>query len=133
MQSKRKFPRRDTILYLQVYSQPNGDPVARLVDLSPEGALLLSSTSFTIHTPFEACITLPVEGIHGQSELQCTLFPRWKRPDYNPEYVLTGCTMEVAQEKQPILDELISRYSFSSGHTDLRRIFEEHNGGGNGT
>lgn len=124
MQKKRKNPRHDTILYLKVYSLPEHTPVARMTDISTEGLMLLSNTALTVNSPFDAAITLPAGGISGETELKCTLTPKWNRTDENPSLVLTGCTMQVEEKYRPVLDELISRYSFSSGHTDFRRLFE---------
>ncbi|MFP4178642.1 MAG: hypothetical protein ACLFSA_01180, partial [Spirochaetaceae bacterium] len=125
LQKKRKNPRHDTILYLQVYSLPEHTPVARMTDISTEGLMLLSHSTLPLNKPFDASIALPAGGISGKAELKCTVTPRWNRTDENPSLVLTGCTMQVEQEYRPVLDELISRYSFSSGHTDFRRLFEE--------
>ncbi|MFO7849846.1 MAG: PilZ domain-containing protein [Spirochaetia bacterium] len=126
MQKRRKHPRHDTILYLQVYSLPDKAPIARMTDISAEGLMLLSSTTFTLNSPFEAVIAMPSGGILGESELKCTLTPRWEGKDENPDLVLTGCTMQVPEAYKSVLDELISRYSFSSGNTDFRKLFEKN-------
>ncbi|MCF7928851.1 MAG: PilZ domain-containing protein [Spirochaetales bacterium] len=126
MQKKRKSPRHDTIFYLQVFSLPDRSPIARMTDISVGGVMLLSSTSFSLNQPFKAAIALPPGGISGKDELECTITPRWERTDENPELVLTGCTMEIPADYEPALNEMISRYGFSSGHTDFRRLFEEH-------
>ena len=126
MDKNRKFPRHDTILYLQVYNLPEREPIARMTDISVGGVMLLSSSSFPLNTPFEASIALPPGGISAKDELKCTITPRWERSDENPALVLTGCTMENSKEYEAVLNEMISRYAFSSGHTDFRRLFEKH-------
>ena len=126
MDKNRKFPRHDTILYLQVYNLPEREPIARMTDISVGGVMLLSSSSFPLNTPFEASIALPPGGISAKDELKCTITPRWERSDENPALVLTGCTMEISKEYEAVLNEMISRYAFSSGHTDFRRLFEKH-------
>ncbi len=113
MQEKRRYLRRDTILYLQVYSSPEREPVARLVDISAEGALLLSEEPFPLDEPFDALLELPKMGSKETTDILCSFTPRWHQPDYNPELTLNGCEMNVSSENRPQLREFMEQYGFS--------------------
>ncbi len=112
MAQKRRYPRRDTILYLQVYSKPERKPIARLVDISTEGALLLSETPFAIDEMFEAFLELPNLNSKETTEIACSFTPRWQKPDYNPDYILTGCKMDVFPQHKLLLEEFMRNYGF---------------------
>jgi hypothetical protein len=112
MKQKRRYRRRDTILYLQVYSTPKRAPFARLVDISTEGALLLSDHPLPLNEPFDALLEVPKLESKETRELKCTFTPRWHKPDYNPNFTLNGCEMTVPPEHKLLLREFMNQYGF---------------------
>ncbi len=120
MEQKRHSDRHDTILYLQVYSAKGKKPIARLIDMSSDGALLLSESSFPLEEPFAAVIALPQVGTKETKELSCTLTPHWSKPDYNPDFTLTGCTMEFDSGQRLLINEFMREYGFNGEAPQFR-------------
>jgi len=125
MAQKRRHQRHGTILYLQVYARPSHEKIARLVDISDEGALLLSENTFSLEEPIEASIESPKMESKEGTEIPCTLTPRWQKPDYNPDFLLTGCTMEVSSGARRLLEELMWHYGFDGETSDFLDYDEE--------
>lgn len=125
MDQKRRHPRHDTILYLQVYSSPDREPIARLIDISTDGALLLSESPFPLDASFDAIIELPRLDSKETTEITCTLTPRWHKPDYNPDLTLNGCAMEVKSGNYRRIEEFMRDYGFGGEISDVEDLREE--------
>jgi|GEM_PF-1313750 len=124
MNDKRDTPRHDTVLYLPIVGTQTGREIGRLADISAGGALVVSSDAIELNSEIEVTIVLP-SGLFGSGHaLHGTLTPKWRKPDRNPSLILTGCILAVDTESAGLVENLTQRYSFSSGHTDFRRLFE---------
>lgn len=139
-EDQRRVQRRDSILYLPVYPRLNtseqasenegSEPLARLVDISPEGMLLISRQALPQDTPLDAAVSLPRNEEHPPEEgtgttLSCRLTPRWSKQDVNPRNILTGCSMEIPPGQEALVQQLLTYYSFNNDTKDFRQHYQE--------
>lgn len=112
MPDKRAAPRRDTMYYLEVKDARSGALVGRVVDISDGGVLLICERPPEPGARIAARIVVP-EDVYESSGIACVLTVRWRRPDYNPDFTLVGCRMEVGPEELDAVYAVIARYSFN--------------------
>jgi hypothetical protein len=111
MQDRRKNPRKDLYLFLHVYDPKSGRNLGTLLNLSLEGARVLSEKRVDSDKVFELLIKLP-ENFVKKNELVFTAKSRWCAPDINPEYYDVGYQFaHVSEEDRRIIIEIIEKYS----------------------
>jgi len=86
LEEKRSRDRRRSIYYLKVTDVDTGDALARLVDISDEGLMVISPEPMKkgdLHT-----VELTVE--EAEQSVRCHVEIRWCRPDANPSLYKSG-------------------------------------------
>lgn len=125
MTNKRRMPRRNTVMYLRVSQADSGSELGRMADISQTGLLLISSRKFPTKQRIHVNIHLPPSLAVGVSYMPATIETRWSKADTNPQLILNGCLLEVADEHTAILNQLIEHYGFNNDTIDFRRRFEK--------
>jgi hypothetical protein len=111
MQDRRKHPRKDLYLFLNVYDPKSEQNIGTLLNLSLEGAMVLSENRVDSDMVFELQIKLP-ENFFQKHELVFTAKSRWCAPDINPEFYDVGYQFaNVSEEDGRIIKEILEKYS----------------------
>ncbi len=112
MQERRKYPRKDLLLFANVYDSKSGKIVGTLLNITLEGAMVLSENRIDANNTMELHIKLP-ENFVEKNELVFVANTRWCGPDINPEFFDVGYQFaNVSEEDGQIIQTIIEKYGF---------------------
>ena len=112
MLERRKYPRKDLLLFANVYDSKSGKIVGTLLNITLEGAMVLSENQIAANDTMELHIKLP-ENFVQKNELIFTASTRWCGPDINPEFFDVGYQFaNVTLEDSQIIQTTIDKYGF---------------------
>jgi hypothetical protein len=112
LEEKRKFKRRNLVYNLEVFDTDTGEPIGRMVDITPEGLMLISHRSIKVDIVLHCELELPSE-ILGSKRVSFSAQTRWCRHDINPELFDTGMQfLDIASTDIESVIGLIVDYSF---------------------
>jgi hypothetical protein len=112
MQDRRKYPRKDLLLFANVYDSKSGKIVGTLLNITLEGAMVLSEDKIDTNNTMELHIKLP-DNFVQKNELVFTANTRWCGPDINPEFYDVGYQFaNVSEEDGQIIQTIIEKYGF---------------------
>ena len=104
---KRKLKRRRLIYYLRVYSLPVGELLGHLVDITPEGILIVGERPLPAQQDYELQLDLPGQ-IDGKENIHFRARCMWSRKDPAPSFFGSGFHfLDVAAEDMEIIARLI--------------------------
>ena len=112
MQERRKYPRKDLLLFANVYDSRSGRIIGTLLNITLEGAMVLSEQQIDSDNVMELHIKLP-DNFVQKNELVFTANSRWCAPDINPEFFDVGYQFaNVSDEDGRIIQAIIEKYGF---------------------
>ncbi|OGO66513.1 MAG: hypothetical protein A2030_01420 [Chloroflexi bacterium RBG_19FT_COMBO_50_10] len=112
MQDRRKYPRKDLLLFANVYDSKSGRIIGTLLNITLEGAMVLSEGQIDSDKTMELHIKLP-ENFVQKHELVFAANSRWCAPDINPEFFDVGYQFaNVNEEDGKIIQAIIEKYGF---------------------
>ena len=112
MAEKRKFPRKDLIFYSRVSDGKGGRVLGYLLNITPEGAMILSEKPLEVNWEVELHIELP-DDLSDLREMVIPARSRWCQPDINPEFYDTGFAFLKTSEKYTgLILRLVEEYGF---------------------
>jgi hypothetical protein len=112
MPERRKYTRRDLMFYSRVVDANTGRMVGNLLNITPEGAMVLSEKQIPPDIAMELHIELPEE-ISPKPELIFQAISLWCQPDINPEFFDVGFQFQdVSEEKAEVIQRLVKEYGF---------------------
>jgi hypothetical protein len=112
MQERRKYPRKDLLLFANVYDSKSGKVIGTLLNITLEGAMVLSENRVDADNTMELHIKLP-ENFVEKNELVFVASTRWCGPDINPEFYDVGYQFaNVSDEDSQIIQAIIEKYGF---------------------
>lgn len=112
MDEKRKLKRRHLIYYLRTYDRTTQALLGHLVDITPEGIMLISEKALAVGENYSMRISLP-EDIFGKNEIDFEAHSQWCRRDINPDFFDTGFELiELTQADREIIEHMIDNYGF---------------------
>ena len=112
MAEKRKFPRRDLIFYSRISDGKSGRVLGYLLNITPDGAMILSEKPVEPDLLVELHIELP-DGLSDMRELVIPARSLWCQPDINPEFYDAGFSfLTVSEEYVGIIKRLVEEYGF---------------------
>lgn len=107
MNEKRKAPRKIANEVLEVFDQVTGTQLGRVVNISAEGLMLLSSEQFHIGSVFQVDLRLP-RLIKGHSKISFGAEVVWTTQAAQPGSFWTGLRMiDISEDDILTIDELI--------------------------
>ncbi len=89
MDNRRKLQRRHLIYYLRVFDINSHELLGHIMDITVEGALLISEQPIKTDTIFRLKMILPDE-ITRRKDIQYTARSVWCKKDPNPDFYNTG-------------------------------------------
>lgn len=109
---KRIFKRRHLIYYLRVFNQQDQQLLGHLVDITPEGIMLMSEAPLPVEATYALRMDLPADTF-GKDMVEFEARALWTRPDVNPSFHDTGFQLtQVAEADERIIKRLITEYGF---------------------
>jgi hypothetical protein len=112
MPERRKVKRRHLLYYLQVFTAGERRPVGHVVDITPDGVMLMTEREMAPGETLDLQMMLP--GDPGEAvELQFKATSLWCRRDLNPDFWDVGFKTEGLPRKEAgIIETLIDDYGF---------------------
>ncbi len=112
MQDRRKYPRKDLLLFANVSDSKSGKIIGTLLNITLDGAMILTENMIDQNNVMELHIKLP-DNFVKKNELVFTANSRWCAPDINPEYFDVGYQfVSVSDEDGRIIQAIIEKYGF---------------------
>jgi hypothetical protein len=113
MEDRRREKRRHLIYYLKVFDVNTDKLIGHLVDITPDGVMLLRKDQIESGLTYDARMLLP-DDISGKKEINFTMISRWCKPDINPDYFAIGFQMlNILPEDSIIVQQLVARFGFN--------------------
>ncbi len=94
VENRRKLQRRHLIYYLRVFDIDSHELVGHIMDITVEGALLISECPIHTNRTFRLKMILPDE-INRSKEIQYTAKSVWCKKDQNPDFYNTGFQFQI--------------------------------------
>ncbi len=114
MGEKRKLARRHLIYYLRVFDRDTDRLLGHLIDISPQGIMIMSEEPLETNKTFTLRMDLP-EDIFDKSEIEFEAESRWTKKDVNPEFYDTGFAItNLSYTDGRLIEKLIDDYGFRS-------------------
>jgi hypothetical protein len=112
LNEKRKLKRRHLIYYLRVFSLPAGELLGHLVDITPEGLMIIGENPIPTEQDYLLHMDLPSE-IMGKEKLEFRATSKWSRKDVDPSFYGSGFQLiDVTTEDLKIIKRLIKDFGF---------------------
>ena len=112
MDDKRKLQRRHLIYYLRVFDRATDQLLGHLVDLTNDGAMLISEIQITAEEIFKLRMILPSE-IDDKKYLDFEGFSIWCKRDVNPDFYVTGFKFnQISDQDVKTISLLIEEFGF---------------------
>jgi hypothetical protein len=109
---KRVLKRRHLIYYLSVIDRTTQELIGHLVDITPDGIMLIVEKPLPVDVDYLLQILLPQE-INGQESLDLDARAVWCRPDVNPSLYGMGFQIsEVTPEDIRLIMKTIQDFGF---------------------
>ncbi len=112
MAEKRKLKRRHLIYYLRVFDRESNKLIGHLIDISPQGIMIMSEEPLEVNKLFKLRMDLPVD-VFEKTEIEFDAESRWTKKDINPEFYDTGfAIMNLSYTDGRLIEKLIDDYGF---------------------
>jgi len=109
---RRKTQRKYLIYYLRVFDQNTGNLVGHIVDISPEGVMLISESPIEVDMVFQFRMDLPTDT--GKTHADFSARSIWCQRDANPDFYDTGFhLLEIEEGDVSAIEQLIRLYGFN--------------------
>lgn len=110
MLERRKYKREHLIHYLRVFDRTTNELTGQLVDITPDGIMLITDHPMVDPASHSFFMEFPEE-VAGKTHLEFTAKPMWCKVDINPDMFAVGCEInQVSQADVDIIQALINEY-----------------------
>lgn len=111
MPDRRRVKRRHLLYYLRVFDQATGRQIGHLVDITPEGIMIMSERPIRAGRTIAMRMMLP--GGSGERAVEFEAISLWSGQDINPDFYDTGFKVEKATRRSlNEIETLIDDYGF---------------------
>ncbi len=112
MAERRKLKRRHLIYYLRVFDRATGRLLGHLVDLTPDGMLLMSERPVRVGRTVGLRMVIPGAGA-GDQTIEFDAVSKWTNKDVNPDFYDTGFALSgVSRKHLAQIETLIDDFGF---------------------
>lgn len=112
MEERRKIKRRYLMFYTRVYDAGNRELLGHLLDITPQGASLISEKPLPTEVAFRLKMELS-EDIADKPYLVFEAKSLWCKPDVDPHFYNTGfLLLKIAAEDIAIIQRIVEAYGF---------------------
>ncbi len=111
MPERRKLKRRHLIYYLRVFDRATGRLLGHLVDLTPDGMMMMSERPVRVGRAVGLRMVLP--GSSGEQTVEFEATSRWTSRDVNPDFYDTGFELaKISRKHLAQIETLIDDFGF---------------------
>jgi len=119
---KRSSSRWHLVFYLRILDGTDKRILGHVVNLSSQGAMLVSDAPFEVNRAYKLRVLLPKE-LSGRLEIMVEATCRWCRQDVNPDFYLGGfhfnhLTSELEEQIRQLVDDFSIERSLKSSVAD---------------
>lgn len=109
MKDRRALKRRHLVFYLRVFDRNTNQLIGYLVDITPEGIMVMSENPIETDTTYQLRMVFPIE-ILGRKELNFDATSIWCKKDvfYDAGFEL----VDTSREQVGVIKHLIDRFGF---------------------
>jgi len=112
MSERRDLRRRHLLFYLRTFNTSDNSLLGWVVDLSPQGVMIISEKPVETGQEFDLKMDLPGQ-VGRKKTIKFTAESRWCRPDINPDFYDIGFFVKnIADEDRQIIESMISFFGF---------------------
>jgi hypothetical protein len=112
MDDRRKFKRRYLAFYSRVFDVKSHQLLGHVVDITPQGLMLISETQLPPDTTFRLELELP-DGFAGKRTLAFNARSRWCQADLDPLFYNTGFELSnIDPEDVAIIQNIVAAFGF---------------------
>ena len=112
MQEKRKLKRRHLIYYLRVFDRNSNELLGHLVDITPEGIMLMSEETIPTKNNLELRMVLPSK-LFGKDKIEFNATSLWSKGDIMSDFYDTGFRLtKIDRKDAELIESLIDTYGF---------------------
>jgi PilZ domain len=109
---RRRIKRNYIMFYTRVFDAPTGKLLGHLVDITPEGMMLISEQQLAANTAFRLKIELTPE-LDTRSFLEFGARCLWCRQDINPRFYNSGFQLPgLAPADVAVIERIVEAYGF---------------------
>ncbi|MBE9521361.1 MAG: PilZ domain-containing protein [Proteobacteria bacterium] len=113
MKEKRKHKRVNLIYYLEIYDNRTDKHLGHLVDITPEGLMMISEKEMEAGAEFHLRMLLP-ETAYGKKAISFKANSCWVKKDMNPAFFASGYQIvDIGPVESKTITSLIDNYAFS--------------------
>jgi len=112
MEDRRKFKRRYLAFYSRVFDVRSHHLLGHVVDITPQGLMLISEIPLPTDTAFRLEIELP-DDFAAKHTITFDAKSRWCQADIDPHFFNTGFQLfDIAAEDVEIIQSIVDTYGF---------------------
>ena len=109
---RRSIKRRHLFFHLRVFDRNTSKKIGHVVDITPEGMMLVSEIAIPIDVDFQLSMMLPDEGDQSKSH-EFEARSMWSSNDVNPQFFDTGfLVLKATEEHLDLVHYLVDHYGF---------------------
>lgn len=110
---QRKHKRVNLIYYLEIYDNKSEKHLGYLVDITPEGLMMISEEKVDAGNEYNLKMVLP-ESAYGKKAISFKANSRWAKKDVNPAFFASGYEIvEIGTVESETIQSLIENFSFN--------------------
>jgi hypothetical protein len=114
MDERRLLHRNNLIFYLKVFDRNSDSLLGRLVNITPDGIMLISQHDIPTETMYDLRLEFPSD-MFGEGAMDFSAESLWSKPDTNPDFFDTGFRfVNVSSENVIRIKKLITEFGFIS-------------------
>ena len=112
MGERRKFKRRYLAFYSRVFETQSHQMLGHVVDMTPQGLMLISETPLPLDTNFSLEIELP-EGFASKRAITFSARSRWSQVDLDPQFHNIGFELvKIEPEDVGVVQNIVDTFGF---------------------
>ncbi len=112
MEERRKFKRRYLAFYSRVFDVRSHHLLGHIVDITPQGLMLLSEIPLPLDAVFRLEIELP-DDFNLKRTILFDATTRWCQPDVDPNFYNTGFQLSnISTEDIGIIQNIVDTFGF---------------------
>lgn len=112
MEERRRFKRRYLAFYSRVFDLDSHELLGHVVDLTPQGLMLLSESSLPTDTAFRLQIELP-DAFASKPAVVFGALSKWCQADIDPRFFNTGFQLsDIDPADVAIIENIVQTYGF---------------------
>lgn len=109
---RRRIERKYLVFYLRVFEGVSHSVLGYLLDISPEGLMLVADSPVSLELDFQLRMHLPTQS-RDREEVTFAATSRWCKKDANPNFFLAGFQIDQLEfETERLIHGLVADFGF---------------------